>query len=337
LTREGSSAPLRIWALLGARAGDNDQVIALAKALGLPFEIKQLHFNGLRRLGPRLLGASLRSLTRETRRALLSVQPPDLTISVGHRSVPVVRALHQRSRGQLRSIHIGFPRISPDHFDLVISTPQYPIAASPKLLRIPWAITGAANAQIEPTANALDALPAPRALLLVGGPTLYWRISSRAVLRTVDDMLQEAQRSGGSVMVSTSPRTSHRLKEAIGERLGGSDVPSVLTSPGEVPDYSSLLATADSFRVTADSVAMTSDAIWSGKPIALIPIAHSMLGKAVLGVMDRLRPGRPVYPRDLRFFWRGLADLGISETLARPNVATGDLLQMILQRVRRLL
>ena len=103
MTREGSSAPLRIWALLGARAGDNDQVIALAEALSLPFEIKQLQFNGLRRLGPRLLGASLLSLTAESRRVLLSEQPPDVTISVGHRSVPAVRALHQRSGGRTRS------------------------------------------------------------------------------------------------------------------------------------------------------------------------------------------------------------------------------------------
>jgi hypothetical protein len=28
----------RIWALLGAHAGDNNQVLALAEELGLPFE-----------------------------------------------------------------------------------------------------------------------------------------------------------------------------------------------------------------------------------------------------------------------------------------------------------
>ncbi len=335
MTREGSSAPLRIWALVGARAGDNDQVIALAKALGLPFEVKQLHFNGLRRLGPRLLGASLRSLTTEARRALLSEPSPDVTISVGHRSVPLVRALHRRSGGRTRSIHIGFPRISPEHFDLVITTAQYPIPPSPKLFRIPWAITGAANAPSRPTANALDALPAPRALLLVGGPTLYWKISRRAVLRTVDEMLEEALRAGGSVIVSTSPRTPRYLKQAIGRRLAS--VPTMLTGPGGLPSYPGLLAAADSIRVTADSVAMTSDAIWTGKPVALVPIVPSMLGRAVMGVMDRLRPRRPVYPRDLRFFWRGLAELGISDTLTKPRIATGDLLQIVLERVRRII
>ena len=50
MTRKGQGEPIRIWALLGARAGDNNQVIGLAEALGLPFEVKALEYNGLRRL-----------------------------------------------------------------------------------------------------------------------------------------------------------------------------------------------------------------------------------------------------------------------------------------------
>ena len=51
LTRKGPGRPLRIWALLGARAGDNDQVLGLAEAIALPFEIKHLAYNRLRVLG----------------------------------------------------------------------------------------------------------------------------------------------------------------------------------------------------------------------------------------------------------------------------------------------
>ena len=87
---------MRIWALLGAHRGDNDQVLALAEAIGLPFERKQLHYNGWRHLRPRLLGATLRSLSKQSR-AAISGDPPDLTISAGLRSVPVVQALRHRS------------------------------------------------------------------------------------------------------------------------------------------------------------------------------------------------------------------------------------------------
>jgi hypothetical protein len=69
---QSAEAPLRIWALLGAHPGDNDQVTALADALGLPFEIKQLEYNRFRSLGPRLLGPSLISLTRRARELIVS-------------------------------------------------------------------------------------------------------------------------------------------------------------------------------------------------------------------------------------------------------------------------
>ena len=112
--------PLRVWALLGPHRGDNNQILALAAAIGLGFEEKWLRFNGLRRLQPRLLGASFRTVVAEDR-AQLEGPPPDLAISTGHRSVPVVRELRRRSGGTMRAVHLGYPRISPAHFDLVVS------------------------------------------------------------------------------------------------------------------------------------------------------------------------------------------------------------------------
>lgn len=336
MTRDQASAPLRIWALLGARAGDNDQVLALAEAIGLPFEIKQLRYNGLRRLGPRLLGRTLRSLTGESRRAILAEAPPDVTLSVGHRSVPVVRWLRKRSAGRTRSIHIGFPRLSPDQFDLVIATPQYPIADSKDLLRIPWALTRAATS-ISLKAAGIQDLVHPHSLLLVGGPTLYWEVDQAAVMAALKNMLHVAERQTGSVIVSTSPRTPSSVTRAIRENLELSSVPSLLTGPGRSPDYRTLLDAADTIHVTADSVAMVSDAIWTGKPIALIPARASIFGKAIMGATDRIRPDRRLYPRDLRFFWRGLAELGVSSKLTKPHLSTDDLLKTIVDRVRRVL
>ena len=60
----------RVWALLGAHRGDNNQVLALAKALGIPFEAKQLTYNAWRHLRPKLLGERLLSLTAAGTEAL---------------------------------------------------------------------------------------------------------------------------------------------------------------------------------------------------------------------------------------------------------------------------
>lgn len=333
-----AAASPRIWALLGAHAGDNDQVLATAALLDAPFVTKQLSYNGLRRLGPKLLGATVSSLTADSRKALTSEEPPDLTISAGHRSVPVVRALQRRSGGRTRSIHVGFPRISPGVFDLVIATPQYPVPDHPNVLRVPYALTTKALMPLdEQAASDLSRCPTPRRLLIVGGPTMFWRIDQEAVLATLSAMLDSAAKDGGSVLVTTSPRTPAKLPAKLKAVLASSPVPTLLASPKRKPTLASLLAAADSVHVTADSVAMVSDAIWTGKPLALVPIVNSRLGRLAFAIADRVRPGERIYPRDHRFFWRELRKIGIGEDPAMPRTSPEAMKAAVLQRIRPIL
>ena len=337
MTRQNPGRQPRVWALLGARAGDNDQVRALAEAIGLPFEIKRLEFNHLRLLGPRLLGSSLASLTAGSRTSVSREAAPDLTISVGHRSVSAVQWLRRSCPG-LRSIHVGFPRISPGRFDLVIATPQYPIPDHPNLLRIPYALTrGVKAAPAKEDQAVLAQFPSPRRLLLIGGPSLYWQLDNQRLTRRLADLLAEAEKDGGSVLVSTSPRTPAPVQAQVEAIIAASTAPALLAKPGQAPAYQSLLASADSIRVTADSVAMVSDAIWSGKPVATVPVRESLAGRSVLAALDRVSAGHPVYPRDLRFFWRGLAAVGIGERLAVPRVSLDEQRRTILARVDEVL
>jgi mitochondrial fission protein ELM1 len=278
------------------------------------------------------------SLSPASRAELLRDEPPDLTISAGHRSVPVVQALRARSGGRLRSIHVGFPRISPDNFDLVVTTPQYSIADEPNLLRLPFALTRAATAAPDRAdEKLLEDLPHRRALVIVGGPTLFWRIDEARLLDTLKQLLKQAEQEGGSVMVTTSPRTPAQVEYAIAEILAAADVPTLIAAPGKLPGYSSLLAAADSVYVTADSVSMVSDAIWTGKPTALVPIRKSAAGRIYFAVMDALRPRRPVYPQDLRFFWRALGDIGLTERLGTPNASAAEELRKVRDAIGPLL
>lgn len=215
---------IRVWALLGPHRGDNNQVLALAAALGFPFEEKWLRYNELRRLQPALLGATLKSVASDAR-TQLEGEPPDLTISTGHRSVPVVRALRKRSNGKMRAVHLGYPRISPRHFDLVVPTPEYPVPDAPNVVRIPFALSPHRAREIDPKDRAmLMALPAPRRLFLIGGPTLYWQLSEKRTLRAVRRLLRVAGWAGGSVLAVGSPRTPPALLAEVGEALAHSSV-----------------------------------------------------------------------------------------------------------------
>ena len=333
-----TARPIRVWALLGPHRGDNNQVLALAEALGMPFEQKWLRYNQLRRLQPALLGATLKSVAADAR-AQLQGEPPDLTISTGHRSVPVVRALQKRSGGKMRAVHLGYPRISPKHFDLVVPTPEYPIADAPNVVRIPFALSPhGARAVERADRDLLAGYARPRRLLLIGGPTLYWDLPDPDVVAAAQDLLRSAKSDGGSVLAVASPRTPPDLASAVASALDQAPVHSLLAPTEGPPSYAALVDAADEIYVTADSVAMVADAVMTGKPVGIIPISSSSLGKSVMATMDRIRPGKRLFPRDLRFFWASLAEHGFGGTLDEPRASDPpDFTAMIADRVRRLL
>lgn len=329
--------PPRVWALLGPHRGDNNQILALAEALRFPFEEKRLEFNQLRRLQPALLGATFASVETNSREQLEG-EPPDLTISTGHRSVPVVRELRRRSGGRARSVHLGYPRISPKHFDLVVPTPEYPVPDAPNVMRIPFALTPHATREIDlADRDLLRAYPEPRRLLLIGGPTLYWQLPVDRMVRAVRNLLRDAGREGGSVLTVGSPRTPVEVLTAVRTTLESSSVPFLFAPIEGPPCYPALLEAADQIFVTADSVAMAADAVATRKPVGFIPIAHSGLGNIVMSMMDLLRPGKRLYPRDLRFFWAALREEGYWGTLNAPTPSNPpDYAEIVAERVRQL-
>jgi len=328
----------RVWALLGPHRGDNNQVLALAEALGLPFEEKWLSYNQLRRVQPGLLGATFMSVAAEAR-AQLEGEPPDLTISTGLRSVPVVRELRRRSGGTMRAVHLGYPRISPRYFDLVVPTPEYPVPDADNVVRIAFALSPHRAREIDEADRALlEAYPRPRRLLLIGGPTLYWQLPIDRVLAAVRRLLESADAHGGSVIAVGSPRSPAGLLAAVRSTLESSDVPFLFAPNDGPPAYPALIEAADEIYVTADSVAMVADAVNTRKPVGIVPIAKSRLGRIVMAVTDRLRPGKRLRPRDLRFFWGSLREHGFGGTIEAPRASDPpDFTTQIAERVRRLL
>jgi hypothetical protein len=329
---------LRVWALLGPHRGDNNQIFALAEALGLPFEEKWLRYNQLRRVQPALLGATFKSIATDAR-AQLEGDPPDLTISTGLRSVPVVRELRRRSSGKMRSVHLGYPRVSPSHFDLVVPTPEYPVPDAPNVMRIPFALSPLAKDAPKPSELAIfGELPQPRRLFILGGPTLYWKLPEAQIVASLRQLIGIAERDGGSVLAIGSPRTPSLLLSAIDQELKRATVPTFMAPREGSPSYRSMVEAADELFVTADSVAMIADAVNTRKPVGIVPIAMSALGHAAMAITDYVRPGKRLRPRDLRFFWESLRAHGFGGTIEAPQASDPpDFTAQIAERVRRLL
>lgn len=296
----------RIWLLLGPRPGDNNQALALGEALGEPFAVKTLSYNGFQRLS-RWLPPTLASLRRDCRRDLAPPWP-DVVIAVGRRSVPVARWIRARSGGRARIIRIGHPRSQRRLFDLVITTRQYLTPDADNVVLLPVTMSRFVPPPAPDAAEQawIDALPRPVRLVAIGGPTKYWRLTAECIVRSLD------VGSLGSAVAATSRRTPRELVTQLRGIAAAS--PRVSLVEGDFPSFSALLGQADEIYVTGDSISMLSEAIQTGKPVAIIPCERDSKGMRRLDAKPRSH-GRGAHRRDIRRFWDHLVEQGLAGTL----------------------
>lgn len=256
-----------VWVLLGDKAGDNAQAVALAQALGLPFETRTIRYNALRLLWNGWLGSGLTSVSASRSEA---IEPPwpDLVIAVGRRSVPVARFIRRASGDRTKLVQIGRPRAPARFFDLVLTTPQYRFARAANVIEMPLPFgMGAGPAATDAGGDESDlaALPRPRLAVLVGGPSGYYRMDAAAAAGLKRRVEALARRLGGSLLLVTSRRTPDAAAALLTE---GWTVPGRFSrfGTGDNP-YRRFLAAADAVVVTADSASMIADGLGTGKPV----------------------------------------------------------------------
>ena len=291
----------RIWVLLGARTGDNNQALALAEALGLPFEVKQLDYNRLQALSVWLPGTAA-TLSADSK-AQLRAPWPDLVIAIGRRSVPVARWIKSQSGGKAKLVRIGHPRIDPGLFDLVVTTRQYPVPPGDNVVLLPVAMSRfvAPPVATEGEREFYDRMGRFR-LFAIGGATKYWRMPEDQLLAAIG---RPTQSDSLSTVIVTSRRTPTDLVERI-RALAYDDARFALVD-GPTPRFASLLDAAEEIFVTGDSISMISEAVLTGKKVAIIPIEQDDKGRKKLG--DRpLERGTDARRRDLRRFWNYLIE-----------------------------
>src|SRR5437764_6872007 len=183
-----------VWVLLGPHRGDNRQVLALAEGLGVPFRPIQMRYRWFAHLPAVLRSVAISQLTPEAR-AEIAPPWPSLVIGIGQRSAPVARYIKEASGGRATIVRLGDPMISPLHFDLVITTPQYAVRDLENVVRLPLAITNPPVAPDIAEQRWLESFPRPRRLIALGGATSLWelrpsriRATAQTLLRAADDL-----------------------------------------------------------------------------------------------------------------------------------------------------
>jgi len=294
-----TAAP-RIWLLIGDKLGDNQQVELIAERLFERFdwraEVRRLRFEEAYRLGKPRFRAGRDHVDWSASDAVAPPWP-DIVLTVGRRPSMVALWIRQQSLGKTRIVIVGRPRRWLNRFSLIIAAAHHHVPPLPNvlrlglpLIRVDPALLAAARAEWAPR---FADLPRPLVALFVGGPTKP-HVFDTAVGRDLMRRAAQTVASGGTLWVTTSPRTSPEVVDALADALPPNGR-LFRWRPGSPENpYLGLLACADRYIVTGDSVSMQVEVARLGKPLAIyaLPVRY--------GLVERLRraAARAAYHRD---------------------------------------
>jgi hypothetical protein len=268
--------PPSTWVLVDDRPGNSTQSIGLADGLGWPYQIKKLHPGPLARLHNRLLGAS-RAGIDPARSSPLEPPWPELVIAAGRRTAPVALWIREQSEGRTRLVQLGRNGADlADLFDLAVTPAYCRLFPHPNRIETAATLHSVSRSRLAQAAEKwkqrLEAAPAPRIALLVGGTSGQYWLGPAAARQLAQDVLRFAREAGGSVVATTSRRLSPAAGDALCEALGdGALVHRWRPDDADNP-YLAFLALADAIVITGDSESMLAEATALGRPVYVYPL-----------------------------------------------------------------
>lgn len=269
---------ITVWCLLGRKAGDNTQVRALADELGFGYEEKRIlarPWELLAHLGPRGNLAGIDSAASSP----LAAPWPDLVITAGRRNEPVAQWIRDRSGGRTRLVHIGRPWAPPDAWDLVVTTPQYFLPERDNVLCNSLPLHRASATEMAHAASALlpmvEHLPVPRIAVLLGGDSGRFVVTPAKGARLARLANGLAEVTGGSLLVTDSPRTPAAAGDAMVAALTAPNL-CHRCAANEGNPYPGMLGLADAFIVTGESMSMLGEAADTGRPLFIFDVGDGV-------------------------------------------------------------
>lgn len=304
-----------IWLLLGNRHGDNAQLQALGATLtdlfGWQSVVKQLQYDLDCATPHRDRGRSLIGLEPSSR-SLLEAPWPDIVIAAGKSAASVCRWVRKKSGGRTIIVLLGRPRVAYRHFDLIIATPQFGMPDADNIVKCCLPMTWQDESRLADEARLWEKtwrdLPRPWTAVMVGGSTAQMTFDTIAARDLADKLVRYQRRTGGSLLLTTSPRTPIDVTETISRHL---PQPSYIFAwqPNVANPLQAMLASADSFVVTIDSVSMLAEAANRMKPLYYFSLPRQSLERRLL------KTSKPSLSQRLRRRRQDRRDRGLSADL----------------------
>ena len=259
-----------IWILADDRAGNVNQLLGIAEALGEKYECKDIRYNGWVRLPNFLRGANFVGITKESKQGL-KAPFPSVVLSAGRRSFPVALAIKKLSGGKTKIVQLMNPgKLEEKKADLLILPEHDRYKGGAKnvmqVLGTPHRVTPEkVGIEKKRWGPMLKKYPSPRVSVLIGGATkdkTFTVTHARQLVAAIKDL------KPASLLVTTSRRTPADIVAYLKKEL---PEPKFFYRFGDKTEnpYFGLLSMADLLVVTGDSMSMCSECAGVGVPVMI--------------------------------------------------------------------
>jgi len=267
------------------------QVEGLAKALGLSYKHQKIELKSFWNLIPPKISPISEDLVKNK-----FVCDCKIIISCGRKSVIPSIALKKRLGNQIFNIHIQDPKVSFEHFDLIVS-PEHDRLRGENIINTTGAIHYLTKKEINDNSKYLGIEKDKRKELvafIIGGPNKYYNYSEKQIHELFNKVKTLFTPDKFKIIVIPSYRTPENILKIAFNTFS---INHHVVKKIDKNAYLSALAISNYIVVTCDSTSMISEAAMTGKPV-------------YIAMMKSFKPtGR------FKKFYSQLKDLGITREL----------------------
>ena len=267
------------------------QVEGLAKALGLGYKHQKIELKSFWNLIPPKISPISENLVKNK-----FVCDCKIIISCGRKSVIPSIALKKRLGNQIFNIHIQDPKVSFEHFDLIVS-PEHDRLRGENIINTTGAIHYLTKKEINDNSKYLGIEKDKRKELvafIIGGPNKYYNYSEKQIHVLFNKVKTLFTPDKFKIIVIPSYRTPENILKIAFNTFS---INHYVVKNIDKKAYLSALAISNYIVVTCDSTSMISEAAMTGKPV-------------YIAMMKSFKPtGR------FKKFYSQLKDLGITREL----------------------
>ena len=267
------------------------QVEGLAKALGLSYKHQKIELKSFWNLIPPKISPISENLVKNK-----FVCDCKIIISCGRKSVIPSISLKKRLGNQIFNIHIQDPKVSFEHFDLIVS-PEHDNLKGENIINTIGAIHYLNKKEINENSKYLGIEKDKRRELvafIIGGPNKYYNYSEKQIHELFNKVKKLFTPDKFKIIVIPSYRTPENILKIAFNTFS---INHHVVKNIDKKAYLSSLAISNYIVVTCDSTSMISEAAMTGKPV-------------YIAMMKSFKPtGR------FKKFYSQLKDLGITREL----------------------